>query len=502
MGASTEPDPGKGALDGRCLTIFTEGDAKKGLGHLSRCSAYAERFADLGGRVRWFVEGEGLAHMDARFEPVAWKSAPAPPDLDLVLVDAYDIGAAFMSTIKGSGVLFIEDTGLRRYGSGLVVHAPGRPPDPPDGAQWLCGLHWQSLRRAFWDVAPRGQTRDRIGRVLVMMGGSDVRGLGARAVEAVRAALPDAIIDLVQGAGVSATDTPAGVTVHSRLGPESMAALMQDCDLAVSAAGQSLFELARCGVPTLAIGVADNQAMHLQGMDDEQQPDRSVPGCVAVGWWDDPQLWDKLGRAMGALKDRGARAQLSRRGQGALDGLGTHRVIARLTEGPPGTCARPAELRDGARLHAWRNDPETRQMALHGAEVSWPDHLDWLERQIASARVRLYVIELDGWPMAMVRLDRDPSSAEVSIVLSPEARGRGLSAPALAAALKAAQAERFAQRIVAVVREENAPSHALFRSLGFERGEPEHGVIRWERDLQGLHAPPGCDLLHKTEDRP
>ncbi|MFN4287993.1 MAG: GNAT family N-acetyltransferase [Brevundimonas sp.] len=481
MGASTEPEPGFGALDGRCLTIFTEGDAQKGLGHLSRCSAYAERFADLGGRVRWFVEGEGLARIDARFEPVAWKKVPAPPDLDLVLVDAYDIGDTFMASLAGTQALFIEDTGLRRYDSGLVVHAPGRPPDPPDGAQWLCGLHWQSVRRAFWDVPPRSQTRDDIGRVLVMMGGSDVRGLGARAVEAVRAALPDADIHLVQGAGVSAADTLSGVTVHSRLGPEAMAALMQQCDLAVSAAGQSLFELARCGVPTLAIGVADNQAMHLTGIDDEQQPDRAVPGCVAVGWWDDPHLWDKLGRTMGALKDRRARAQLSRRGQGAIDGLGTHRVIARLTEAASGACARLAELRDGARLHAWRNDPVTRQMALHGAEVSWPDHLDWLERQIASARVCLYVIEIDGWPMAMVRLDRDGASAEVSIALSPEARGRRLSGPALEAALAAAEAEGFAREFVAVVREENAASHALFRSLGFARGEAAHGVIRWTR---------------------
>jgi RimJ/RimL family protein N-acetyltransferase len=57
-----------------------------------------------------------------------------------------------------------------------------------------------------------------------------------------------------------------------------MAELMTASDIAVSAAGQTLFELARCGVPTIAVGVAENQRHNLEGFTD-------AGVCYNAGWW-------------------------------------------------------------------------------------------------------------------------------------------------------------------------------------------------------------------------
>ncbi len=38
---------------------------------------------------------------------------------------------------------------------------------------------------------------------------------------------------------------------------------MIKCDIAISAAGQTLFELARIGVPTYAVQVAENQTLNM-----------------------------------------------------------------------------------------------------------------------------------------------------------------------------------------------------------------------------------------------
>ena len=35
------------------LWIFTEGDLQRGLGHLTRCSAYASAWRGQGGKVHW-----------------------------------------------------------------------------------------------------------------------------------------------------------------------------------------------------------------------------------------------------------------------------------------------------------------------------------------------------------------------------------------------------------------------------------------------------------------
>ncbi|MDQ7082427.1 MAG: glycosyltransferase [Aquificota bacterium] len=40
---------------------------------------------------------------------------------------------------------------------------------------------------------------------------------------------------------------------------EEMKNLMLDADIAISAGGQTLYELARVGVPTIAVAVAENQ---------------------------------------------------------------------------------------------------------------------------------------------------------------------------------------------------------------------------------------------------
>lgn len=44
-----------------------------------------------------------------------------------------------------------------------------------------------------------------------------------------------------------------------------MLSLMLKCDIAVTAAGQTTYELARIGLPTIAIGVVENQKFNIDG---------------------------------------------------------------------------------------------------------------------------------------------------------------------------------------------------------------------------------------------
>ena len=62
---------------------------------------------------------------------------------------------------------------------------------------------------------------------------------------------------------------------------------MGQVDLAVSAAGQTLYELAQMGVPTIAIQVADNQKDNIEGW--------LKAGFIHfAGEWDDAKLVENL----------------------------------------------------------------------------------------------------------------------------------------------------------------------------------------------------------------
>ena len=58
---------------------------------------------------------------------------------------------------------------------------------------------------------------------------------------------------------------------------------MESTDLAISSAGQTLYELARVGVPTIAVGVVDNQINNIKNWQKQ--------GFIEfAGFWDDEDL--------------------------------------------------------------------------------------------------------------------------------------------------------------------------------------------------------------------
>jgi spore coat polysaccharide biosynthesis predicted glycosyltransferase SpsG len=104
--------------------------------------------------------------------------------------------------------------------------------------------------------------------------------------------------------------------------PASLVEAMRAADLAVSAAGTTLYALARLGVPTVALGIAGNQRGGLAALEES--------GVVRVaGHAGDPQLPDAAAAAVRDLvADAPARRALAARAGSLLDGQGARRVAA------------------------------------------------------------------------------------------------------------------------------------------------------------------------------
>tara|TARA_R110002124_G_scaffold55108_1_gene156037 strand:+ start:4996 stop:5982 length:987 start_codon:yes stop_codon:yes gene_type:complete len=313
------------------LVIFTEGGRSRGLGHVSRCSAYARYRMAQGGRVLWMLDGDERATAmtadcgEVRIGP--WQDDPAGlPDLrpEVAILDSYTVSAAVVAAVADQATtpVFIDDLQRLTYPRGLVVH-PALDPAPlnPDGAEWLTGPTWQPLRPAFWSVAMRGPVRPVVERVLVTLGGTDLQDLGAAIVGQVAAAFPGARIDWVTGDG-SPSPRP-GVVVHRGLSDQAMADLMLEADLAVSAAGTTTFELARCGVPTVLLGVADNQQSNL-----DHWPD--LCGFIGAGRRDAVDRDRRIRAGLDRLRDPRLRRTITDRAEATMDGQGVRRLFERL----------------------------------------------------------------------------------------------------------------------------------------------------------------------------
>jgi RimJ/RimL family protein N-acetyltransferase len=130
---------------------------------------------------------------------------------------------------------------------------------------------------------------------------------------------------------------------------------------------------------------------------------------------------------------------------------------------------RPVTGADEGLLLEWANDPMTRAASRAHEPIAPVDHHRWLERRLASPHeARLWIGEVDGRPMGVVRFERRaPSDIEVSITVAPIARGRGLARPLLDAGIAAAHAAFGRVRILADILPGNDASVALFTGAGF-----------------------------------
>jgi RimJ/RimL family protein N-acetyltransferase len=152
---------------------------------------------------------------------------------------------------------------------------------------------------------------------------------------------------------------------------------------------------------------------------------------------------------------------------------------ARQAEAAP--ALRPAREADCDLLFRWVNAPDYRAAALSGAAaIDRAVHEAWFAARLADPDSRIRIIEIDGAPVGVVRLEGAPEDAAISIFVERDARRQGLAALAIECVLSEA-AESGALNAIARVRSDNAGSRRLFESLGFALAETRPGHVVYRR---------------------
>tara|TARA_R110000850_G_scaffold125586_20_gene244081 strand:- start:157 stop:1176 length:1020 start_codon:yes stop_codon:yes gene_type:complete len=325
------------------------------------------------------------------------------------------------------------------------------------------------LRSEFVAARSRIKPRDgAVSRIMVFFGGADQDNLTGVLIGELDEWLPSNIeIDVVVGVAnphknllrKMCAQRPQFV-LHERV--EDMAALLNLTDLAIGAAGGSVWERCCLGVPSIVVSVAANQEAGLRQL-----------GETGVAFAVEPHTRDPEASVLAisnalkfALISPLALRHQSRLAAELIDGQGAARIVRRMWKTK--LHCRRADAADRDSILAWRNHPAIRRVSRDSAEIDPRQHEAWLRAVIANPSVELLICQSREQPVGVLRYDIHGEAAEVSIYLVPEWLGNGLGGEALAAGEVWLRAERPAvRRIWADVLAGNHGSMQMFRNAGF-----------------------------------
>jgi spore coat polysaccharide biosynthesis predicted glycosyltransferase SpsG/L-amino acid N-acyltransferase YncA len=462
-----------------------------GIGHISRCVAFAEEAVARGWRTAFAGSPGWLgARLDELGVRILRPAANADDLADrlaetragIVLVDDYRIAGDVAGAARGHGALLVsmEDGGFGRRPADVVVDCGlTSAPEPGDGARVvLRGPAFAPLRsvvRAARAQRSASAPPGRPPRVVVVMGGADWPDVVGAVLAAVRdTGRPVDVLALCPSPVPVPEARPGQHFVVT--GPRAdLPTLLAGADLVVSASGVTLLELCCLGVPMALVQLTDNQELGYR---------EAVGRRLAAGLGSAAELLADPVPATHTLRrllaDPDARARLAASASAEVDGAGAGRILD-VARSVATLVAREATAADAGILLRWRNDPGTRAWSRTRAPVGRAEHLAWLSSVLASDDRMLLMIDSADAALGTVRFDRnDDSTWEVSITVAPEQRGRRMAGVILAAG-EAELARRAApETVLACVHHENHASTALFRRNGYsERPELADGPYRW-----------------------
>lgn len=344
------------------VAIRADGSPFIGMGHVMRMLALADSFQRIGHDVAFLSRFEpGLSRIRAQGF-VAREVVGGMPDgagneyepagdttevcrllangcYDCLVTDSYRIDAAYFEQVRPlvNASFYIDD--LNRFPvavDGVIngnINAAelGYDAWPDEITRWL-GCQYNLLRPEF-AALPDRLTAEPVRKLLIVAGGGDAGQL--------LVFLANSLLELAQTKQVQiqlvaplqsladselaelARDYPAQIQIHR--GVTEMAALMQQCELAISAGGSTLYELCAAGVPRLAVVLANNQQQIVAAMERQEL-------VVSLGSVADLKPGLLAAAVSSLLNDWQKRDRMNRRGRKLVDGQGALRVAHKMQE--------------------------------------------------------------------------------------------------------------------------------------------------------------------------
>jgi len=267
-----------------------EGSTQIGTGHIMRCLSLAEGLKkkdwqcnfimkDYDGRLTDKIKEKGF---ELRLIP---KESSLKEDLKLtrkyasqlevsiILTDSYNIDREYLKTLKENPffVLSIDDSAKNHFYSDILlnqnIHATAREYSGriEPYTKLLLGPKYALLREDFVINRKAKGISENVQKILVTMGGGDPYNQSLKVLKALNSMEGDFSITVLLGSSFLFQEEIKTFTRRSSKrikvihDTSQVARLMEESDLAISAAGCTVWELCYLGVPTILLILSENQ---------------------------------------------------------------------------------------------------------------------------------------------------------------------------------------------------------------------------------------------------
>lgn len=328
-------------MDNLKIYILTEGSSNIGFGHVTRCLSLYQAFEEKGIRPKLIINGDSSIIdlvKNTDFELANWleNSKDILNELnkaDIVIIDSYLANESFYKNISKVVEIpvYIDDNKRIDYPRGIVIngniHAESLNYPRRKGIIYLLGTKYIPLRKEFWNV-PEKEIRKEIKSVMITFGGDDIRNMTPKVLKLLVENYPELEKNVIIGKGFRNVEEIKKVCdKNTNLiyypDAEKMKQVMLDSDIAISAGGQTLYELARVGVPTITIAVADNQLKSVKEWE-------KVDFVEYAGWWEEYFTLKKIKTYFKKFLKRNIRLEKSIIGKKFVDGKGAKRIVDKI----------------------------------------------------------------------------------------------------------------------------------------------------------------------------
>lgn len=306
------------------ILILTEGGEMIGFGHITRCVALSEALEERGIITELIANGDNSI-LDfikyKNFQRFDWiknkeKLFHNIAKSDFVVIDSYLAEKSIydkISEVTDGKILMIDDYNRIDYPKGIVVN-PSTYGDKLDylrksDAVYLLGKDYIIFRKEFWNV-PEKKISKKVKNVLITFGGRDNYDLANKIANFLKEKF-DIKIYIVN-------------VKNNKLTSKEMLNLMLESDVCVSGGGQTTYELARVGVPTIGICFAENQLGNLTSWE-------QIGILKNVGWFNDEKLFPTIGKIFNDLGYE-SRLKMSKTGKEYFDGQGSKRIAEEIVK--------------------------------------------------------------------------------------------------------------------------------------------------------------------------
>lgn len=332
----------------RSIAILAEGNSEIGLGHVSRCITLGKEFRLQGWNV-FFVSNylEGIKKIkESDFDVFSYSKINegerfnelidtiTKEGVSLVIIDSYNITTEFFNNFRkcySGKIAYVDDLNNFIYPVDILIHGSVLGPLYQYKMKYnntliLDGLQYNILRDEFKNLPPK-QIKYSVKEILLTAGGADFKNMTTKVIDIlVESRLLDLFqLNVVIGSAFNNIDqiyelSKKNCNIKIYKNPKSIAEIMVRSDIAITAAGSTVYELFATGTPSVALITATNQKIFV-----EELEKRGF--LISAGVEEELDSVSLIETLNYLIKDIKKRMKMSCLNQSVVDGYGASRVV-------------------------------------------------------------------------------------------------------------------------------------------------------------------------------